>query len=183
MEDEEFETYEFGLAHVRFLTKEIERITAISLSIGRLPNLFLLGLISAYDAFFSGLIRVVFLTRPELLSSSEKNISFRDLVELGSVDEARERIIEKEIETIMRSSHADQLSWLEKQLKIRLRKDLDIWPDFIEVCERRNLITHTDGIVSSQYITACREHGYEVAEIKIGISWRFVLHTSRKPFS
>lgn len=40
-----------------------------------------------------------------------------------------------------------------------LTKNLDIWPDFIELCERRNLFTHTGGVISDQYIKVCRQHG------------------------
>lgn len=98
------------------------------------------------------------MTKPELLSSSEKNLSFKDLVGLGSIDAAREFIIEKEIKSVIRLSHSDQIAWLEKKLSIPLTKELKIWPAFIELCERRNIFTHTNGVVSSQYCRVCREH-------------------------
>jgi hypothetical protein len=77
-----------------------------------LPGMFLMGLISSYDAFLSELMRLVFLTIPEMLSASEKNISFKDLVELGSIEAARNQIIEKEVETFLRQSHHAQFDIL-----------------------------------------------------------------------
>lgn len=79
---------------------------------------------------------------------------------IGSVEAARDAVIEKEVESVIRSSHAEQIEWLEKKLNMPLTKDLKIWPDFIELCERLNLFTHTDGVVSSQYLNVCAEHGH-----------------------
>src|SRR5262249_11987437 len=74
----------------------------------------------------------------------------------------RDAIIEKEVESVIRSSHSGQIEWLEKRLNMTLRKDLKIWPEFIELCERRNIFTHADGLVSSQYLKACAAHGCTV---------------------
>ena len=127
-----------------------------------------MGMVSAYDSFLSQLIRCMFVAKPEMLSSSERNISFKDLMEIGSVEEARQRMIEKEVESVIRDSHAQQIDWLEKKLGTPLRKDLKIWPEFIEICERRNLLSHTDGAVSSQYLAVCREHGVDVGGLSVG---------------
>jgi len=118
--------------------------------------------------FLSKLIRAIFIVRPDLLTSSEKNISFKDLVDIGSVEAARQMMIEKEVETVIRLSHSDQIDWLERKLDIPLRKDLAIWPSFIEVCEFRNLLTHTGGVVSSQYLRVCRQHGVDIKDKAIG---------------
>jgi hypothetical protein len=49
--------------------------------------------------------------------------------------------------------------WMEKRFGMLLREGLDIWPDFIELCERRNLLTHTGGVVSDQYLQNCADYG------------------------
>jgi hypothetical protein len=103
-----------------------------------------------------------------MLSSSERNISFKDLTEIGSVEAAREQIIEKEVESVLRDSHSQQIDWLEKKLEIPLRKDLKIWSEFIELCERRNLLSHTDGLVSSQYVAVCKRHDVDLKDIVVG---------------
>src|SRR5262249_33941500 len=140
---------------------------AITEGLEQLPQIFLIGMVSAYDAFFAHLVRIIFLTRPELLSSSEKHISFKDLTLLGSVEAARDLMVEKEVDTLMRDSHADQIEWIEKKLSMTLRADLPIWPKFIEICERRNLFTHTDGRVTDQYLKICKQHGFDTESIKV----------------
>ncbi|MGG4498426.1 hypothetical protein [Brevibacillus reuszeri] len=124
-----------------------------------LPRSFIVSLISLYDAYLGKLIKTMFYTKPETLNASQKNIPFSQLMEFTSIEEAKEYIIEKEVETVLRDSHSEQFKWLEKKLEITLTKNLLIWPTFIEVTERRNLFVHADGVVSSQYISVCEKHG------------------------
>ncbi len=125
-------------------------------SIAILPNSLFVSLISQFDAFLGNLIKQIFIAKPEILNSSEKNISFSKLSELKSFEEAKEYMIEKEIEGVLRESHSDHFQWLENKLKLTLRKDLEVWKEFIEITERRNLLVHNDGIVTSQYLLVCR---------------------------
>ena len=136
-----------------------------------LPRSFLVSLISQYDAYLGSLIRVIFYKKPEILNSSEKNLTFSQLVGFSTVDDARRFIVEKEIEAVIRESHIEQIRWLEKKLDMPLTKGLDIWPAFVEITERRNLFVHTDGIVSEQYLSVCKENSVEFpSETKIGDS-------------
>jgi hypothetical protein len=168
VEKGEFELYRVEIGQMTAISQKLDESKAIVSGINSIPNLFLIGLVSAYDAFLSQLIRCLFVSRPELLPSSDRNISFKDLVEIGSIEAARERMIEKEVESIIRDSHHQQIIWLEKKISVDLRKGLNLWPEFIELCERINLLSHTDGIVSSQYLTVCKEHGVDIKDLKIG---------------
>lgn len=132
---------------------------------------FIVSLVSQFDAYLGALIRLMFIARPELLNSSEKNLTFSKLLEFADLNEAREFIIEKEVEAVLRDSHASHFKWLENKVGIPLTKDLPSWADFIEVTERRNLFVHCNGIVSAQYITVCKQHNYNFdKEIKVGMS-------------
>jgi len=138
------------------------------LALKTIPRSYVMALISQFDAFLGKLLRIIILRKPEMLNASEKSLSFAQLVEFGSVEDAKEFILEKEIETVIRKSHAEQFDWMERKFDISLRKGLDVWPSFIELTERRNLFVHTDGIVSDQYLKVCREHRASINEIKKG---------------
>ena len=69
---------------------------------------------------------------------------------------------------MLRTSHHDQFDWMEHNFSVKLRENLSIWPKFIELCERRNLLTHTGGVVSKQYIDICRKHKCDTVETCIG---------------
>jgi hypothetical protein len=122
---------------------------------------FIVSLVSQYDAFIGSLIRTMYYFKPELLNSSEKQLTFSNLVSFNSIENAREYIIEKEIESVLRENHTEHFKWIENKLNIKLRKDLNIWSTFIELTERRNLYVHNNGKVNNQYLKICSDNSYE----------------------
>ena len=111
----------------------------------------------------------MFETKPEILSSSEKCISLAQLSTFESISGATDYLVEKEVESVLRLSHSEQFKYLEGRLNIPFNKDLMCWPTFIEVTERRNLFVHTDGKVSTQYLTNCRDQGVKLdSGVKVG---------------
>lgn len=136
-----------------------KQIRNYGLAVKNVPNSLLVSLVSQYDAFLGKLLKIILLTKPELLNSSEKAFTLAQLVEFGSVSDARNYILEKEVEGVIRKSHAEHFQWMENKFNMQLRKDLDVWQKFIELTERRNLFVHTGGVVSNQYLKACQEHG------------------------
>lgn len=151
----------------RFETLERNASTS-SLARKIIPESLFVSLISQYDAFLTRLLRAIYMLQPEVLNGSERNLTFSQLVEMDTIANAREYIIEKEIDTVLRKSHSEQFDYLEKLLGIKLREKLPIWKTFIEITERRNLLVHCDGEVSSQYLKNCKEHNCKVENIKIG---------------
>ena len=57
---------------------------------------------------------------------------------------------------------------MQQKFKVKLKEGLAIWPTFVEVCERRNLITHTGGKVSDQYLASARANRFEVTNVVLG---------------
>lgn len=134
-----------------------------------IPNSFIVAIVSQYDAFVGSIIRAIYNVKPEMLDASERQLSFSELIQFGSVEAAREYVLEKEVESVLRESHTYHFEWLEKKLGIPLRKDLNIWQNFIELTERRNLFVHTGGIISSQYINICNKQSVPLdRECKVG---------------
>lgn len=130
---------------------------------------FLVSLVSQFDTYISDLIKGIFEVRPEIINSSEKQLTFAELSKFTDIREAKDFIIEKEIETVLRESYTEQFKWFEKKLNVQLRKDLPIWQTFIEITQRRNLFVHNDGRVSSQYINVCKDNSVKLADnLKLG---------------
>jgi hypothetical protein len=100
--------------------------------------------------------------------TADKAIKYSDLVAFTSLEEARGWLMDKEIENVMRLSHQKQMIQIEDWCKIKLRDGLAVWPQFIEICERRNVLTHTGGIVSGQYKSACKEARYDATDPPVG---------------
>jgi hypothetical protein len=124
-----------------------------------IPKNLVVSLISQYDAFLGNLLAAIYLKKYDLLNNIEKTMTFKELLSFNNIDEAKEFIIEKEIENILRQSHVEQFDTLEKKFNIILKSDLPIWPTFVEFTQRRNLFVHCNGIISSQYLKVCTSHG------------------------
>lgn len=167
-EDEDKKTYDVPAEHLweinRLAKKNLRAETAGDL----LPRTFLVSFVSVYDAHVGRLIQAVLKTRPEILDTSERMLTYRQLLELDSIEIARDRLIEGEIEAVLRQSHADHFRWLEGKCSIKLRENLASWPKFVELTERRNLFVHTHGVVSSQYISVCRQHKCSIEGVSVG---------------
>ncbi|MFT7056545.1 MAG: hypothetical protein ACJAR3_002181 [Roseivirga sp.] len=132
-----------------------------------IPESLFVSLISQFDAYFNRLLRIIFEIRPEYINNSDRNLTFSELIDLQSIENAREYIIEKEVESVLRKSHSEHFDYLENKLNMPLRKKLPVWPKFIELTERRNLFVHCDGVVSSQYIKVCEKNKVELGEIEL----------------
>jgi hypothetical protein len=168
-QDEKVESYQLPIHYIAEIEKRIDRLDAVASGLKTLPKLYFTGLISAFDIFFTKLIKTAINYQPKLIASSSTSISFDQLVLFGSIDAARNHIVSKEVEDLMRGSHSEQIEWLEKRLKIDLHSN-EFYPKFIEICERRNLIIRTSGIVSSQYIAVCSSVGVDVSNISLGVN-------------
>jgi hypothetical protein len=141
----------------RFL--DIEKSLSSSMAAVELfPINIVMAFVSQYDAYLGRLIKLIYSEKPELLNGSEKNISFAEMNSYTSIQEIKDYIVEKEVESVLRGSHKEHFIWLEKKMNITLTKDLPNFNTFLEIMERRNLFAHNDGVVSSQYLKIIKEY-------------------------
>jgi hypothetical protein len=160
--------YELDVSCYREFTIHNDEVEAMEEGARLLPEVMVIGLVSSYDAFLSQLLRVVLNMHPEIVLTSDKTIKFSELSKFSSIDDARNTLIDREIEGVIRSSHHEQFSWMENRFSMKLRDDLLIWPHFVELCKRRNLLTHTGGVVSAQYLANCKVNECDVAGVEAG---------------
>jgi len=139
-----------------------KRIGQAETAVELVPRLFVLALVSQFDAFLGRLLRVAFLLKPDMIAASDRSLTLAQLLEAGTVEAATELILDKEIETVLRKSRTEQFDWMETKFGVKLRKDLPSWGTLIEVTERRNLFAHTNGVVSDQYLSVCRSHDAKI---------------------
>lgn len=133
------------------------------------PRAFLSALVSQYDAFIGHVIRCLFEDLPDLLDSSNHNIQLKELLAFDDIEDAKNSILEKEVETVLRSSHNDQIEWIERKLSCEIRTHIPKWNEFIEITERRNLFVHNNGAVNKTYVQNMKKgtNGFEY-ETSIG---------------
>lgn len=171
-------TKSLGYEEIRNLVVLAKELSSSAIATSIFPKSHFVYLICLYDAFLGKLLGIVFNKQPELLNTSERSLSYSDLVKFDTLNEAKIYLMEKKIESIMRKNHAAQLKWVDNIFNLHFIENMDTWSDFIEITERRNLLVHTDGKVSSQYLQICRENNVDCQGRAIGDN----LHVSREYF-
>jgi len=144
--------------HYKKWKRKNSRVRKMVASRVLMPRSIFVSMISQYDAFLGRLLRAVFILKPEVMNDSQRSFTFQEISKYSSFEEFKSHVIEKEVETVLRKSHAEQFKYMEDKFGLHLTKDLKAWPKFIEITERRNLFVHNDGTVSKQYLSVCAEH-------------------------
>ena len=126
-----------------------------------------LGLFSAFDAFTGDLLKGLYARKPGLIGSFNKSLSFADVLEAPSIEALKLQVLEDNIESLRRKSYVDQFATIGQRFDVKVTA-FDRWPDFVECSQRRNLLTHCDGIVTDQYLSVCREAGLDASRLPKG---------------
>ena len=122
-----------------------------------------LSLFTSFDAFTGELLNAIYLKKPDLLKSLNRTMSISDMLKYEDLEDIKLIILQDEIESFRRKSYVEQFESLETRFSIKLKK-FNNWPLFVECSQRRNLITHCDGVVSNQYIKICTNEGCKLPE-------------------
>lgn len=149
--------------------KAIEELLRLEIASRLIPRSFIVSAVSEFDNLFACLIRLTLNTRSEIWNSCNEALSYADAMKFSNTEGLKESLTQRVVEDVMRSSHSDQFKWLEGKLHMPLTKDVEEWPAFIELTERRNLYIHCDGRVTEQYLKCCKEGGVpSVNDLSVG---------------
>lgn len=154
--------------HWREFQKKERRMLRAERALTLVPPSYLVSLVSLYDQFYAGLVRLIYRIAPEKLKQSNKQFTYRDLCDYKSVQEVKVLIVDETVDKLMRDSHVEQFEWLAKAMGLKTLKKFKEWPDFVELMERRNLFVHSDGVVSQQYLDVCESEKALLAGVKKG---------------
>jgi hypothetical protein len=129
---------------------------------------YVVSMVSQFDAYIGDLLRTIYEINPDKLRQSDHKFNFAELQAIGSIEAAKEQIIETKIENCLRDSHQDQFKEIASSIGVNNLKDFDNWPYFVEITQRRNLFVHSNGVVSNQYLTICKDEKVQLGELKKG---------------
>lgn len=116
-----------------------------------------IGIFSEYDHFIGQLLKAIYAANPALYKGLKREISLTDLLDFISIEDIKRDILEKEIDAFRRDSYIEQFTSLERMFEIKTLTAFPEWPHFIEMAQRRNLLTHNGGYVSQQYLVVCQK--------------------------
>jgi len=149
------------------LSYKINKFEAIRYDQILLNSLFI-TLFSMFDAYLGELLRYLYKNKKGLIKSLKYSLDTEEIIKHKTVKSIRNAIIEKELDRIRRKNYTKQFESLEEKFKTPLKK-FPNWSFFVEMSQRRNIITHCDGEINDQYIKECKNEGYSFIEkLKIG---------------
>lgn len=137
--------------------RNIELIARSKMPATIVAGLFI-ELFCEFDNFIGEFIRGVAKLDETRFYHLKREVTIGELKGLTTIDELRDDLLEKDIESLRRESYPKQFQTLEKTYELQLTK-FDEWPSFIEASQRRNLFTHAGGVVSDQYRQVCISNG------------------------
>jgi len=113
----------------------------------------LISLVSSVEWFLAQLIHKHYKENPGIVGSKEKQFSLDELAAFDTVDDAKNYLIEKTVESVLRGSIQDWIEFLRSKLKLSMGY-LDAHKNYIiEVTQRRNLLVHNGGVVNRIYLS------------------------------
>lgn len=118
-------------------------------------------LVSGFETLMTDLATKILQIRPGISKIEESSITLSELRNLDSVDDARDHLIANVVEDLARGSIEDWAKWFAR-FDVDLKKVTKDWTGFREIFARRNLIVHTNGKVSSQYLSVMKDVGAKV---------------------
>ena len=71
-------------------------------------------LVSKWDAYMGSILRWVYSIQPDIINSSGRSILYTELRDIGDMEDAREKVVEDEISSVLRESHSEHFAYLEK---------------------------------------------------------------------
>ena len=159
---------------VQELLKRILQNAELSLrSADFIRDMSLVYLVVEFESFLKELLKVTFQKKPQILASSEKTITYEELVRFNTIEDALNEIIEKEASKIVNEGIEKMNRSFNKKFKMRLSDYVD-WEKFKERFYRRNIIVHNNGVVNKTYKS---KTGYTNGNIKLIVTESYLEET------
>lgn len=129
---------------------------------------YVVSMVSQFDAYIGDLLRAIYDINPDKLKQSDHKFTYAELQTIGTIEAAKEQIIDTKIENCLRDSHQDQFNEIASSIGVKTLKEFKNWSAFVEITQRRNLFVHSNGIISNQYLNVCKNEGVELGDLKKG---------------
>ncbi|WP_148630416.1 hypothetical protein [Bacillus sp. E214] len=114
----------------------------------------IISLATSFELLVAELIKDFALSNKNPNFFNDDKIDFKTLTQIGSIDTAKEYLIDKYIESILRGSVTDWLLELSKiNNKINITELSKHQPLLVEMFQRRHLLIHNNGIVNNLYLS------------------------------
>jgi hypothetical protein len=151
----------------RGVSKVLRRVTQslIAPRASLLHGSLLTVAVASFEFLVAGLFSHHLITYPRQLKDDEREFSLADLVELGSIEEARRVLVERRVDNFMRRSIDDWSRWSKQTLGEAFDQLCVDFAHLNEVFLRRHAVVHSGGVVNRLYLERVDLQGEERPEL------------------
>jgi hypothetical protein len=115
-------------------------------------NSLLIMAISAFEVLLTGLISRQFVTFPDALQVDQKEFSLEDVRGFQSEEDAIDLLLSRRVTKIMHGGLDDWSAWFQHRCNASFESLAIDWDALREAFQRRHVIMHSGGRVSSEYL-------------------------------
>jgi len=123
-----------------------------------LPDISIVNLICLFDGYLADVLKSLFVEKNELAQLNSKNIVYSDLVLAGSLEQVKDRLLDNEVEAVLRGGWDDQAAYFSKILDWDIKTNWSKWDSFYELIQTRNIIVHNNGAINQYYVSRLNKH-------------------------
>lgn len=136
---------------------KFEKITnKMLLTVRQIPMIFTSSLISLavyFELLATKLVQEKLMAHPEAMNLKQKSLSIAQIEEIGSLEEAKNFLIEQEVMDLMHQGFKSWMTYFEKKMNVNINKIKGNIEEVNEVFCRRHLFVHNGGVVNNIYLT------------------------------
>lgn len=121
-------------------------------------------LVALFDAFLADIFSAVVKTRPKMLKSSKKQISYERLFEFESYEALVEFLAGRELNELSYKSMKDQAEYYRDRFGVALDESGIAVVELVELRAARNLLVHNNGLVNEIYLEQVPETTYKYGD-------------------
>ena len=116
-------------------------------------------LVNSYERLIGDIARS-YIVENTSAAASDQSLTYRQILEFGSLDEVKRAVVEAQVTTLIRNSNSsEQLKWLSERLNVDVRSQFPGINAFSGLELRRHAIVHAGGIATSEYLRRLRAFG------------------------
>ena len=117
-----------------------------------LMKMTLVYLFAIFEAFNKDFFFKLYSSKPELMKSDQKQISYEEILNFPSLEELHKNIASKEVDKLGRINIDKLAKMLNDKFKINIEEDFEYWDVLRENYYRRNIVVHYNGKISEDYL-------------------------------
>jgi len=133
----------------------------------------LVYLITEFEQYLGRILKIIFSNKPEIMKSSKKQVSYEELFSFEKLEDVKEKLIEREINSIINQDIDDINNYLRDRFGLDLSKSQD-WEKFKECFYRRNIVIHNNCYPNEIYR---RKTGYKGKDDRLSITKHYAFRS------